>query len=457
MPSAEKITGGYRGLLKLALPMLACSAALIVMQFCDRMFLSWYGENEFNASLPAGVLSFTLVCFFFAVGGYSSTLVAQYHGAGEHDKCVRSTAQGVWWVLLTSPVLLLMPSISNWLLRVIKHAPELAAMEHTYILWMFAAAIPHGLSWALSGYFTGRSKMRLILVTNILGCVVNLVLDYLMIFGKLGFPEMGIKGAAAATFYASWSTPIILAAYILTDKSVRAMGYRTAFAFDRHIFGTLVRFGIPSGLTIFLDVGAFTVFTLLAAKTNDAAASTAAFTINNLAFSPLMSIGLAASVICGQFKGADNFRETMRSGWIGMKTGLVYMALIAFVFMIIPRTLLMLFTPEDDPLFDLDAFIRTGKTLILLLTIWGFFDTVNITISGALKGVGDTKFVMWYTAFMGWLLWIPGEILIFRKIGYNSQGLVAGWIWMTVYIAILAVGFIWRWNRGRWYAIQMID
>ena len=453
----KQIHGGYRGLMKLVLPLLASNAAFIVMQFCDRMFLSWYGENEFKASLPAGVLSFSLVCFFFAVGGYASTLVAQYHGANEHDKCVRATAQGVWWVLLSSPALFALPVVSEWLLRVINHAPELAAMEHTYMMWMFAAAIPHGLSWALAGYYTGQSRMRLILITNIIGCGVNVVLDYLMIFGELGFPEMGLKGAAAATFYASWSTPVILAAYIMADKSVRALGYRKAFAFDRHLFVTLVRFGIPSGVTIFLDVGAFSVFTLLAAKTDGAAASTAALTINNLAFSPLMSISHAAAILCGQFKGADNFKESARSGWIGLKTGLLYMTFIAAVFFLLPETLLMRFTPKDGKPFDLDAYLQTGKTLILLLTIWGFFDTANIIVSGALRGVGDTKFVMWYMSLMGWLLWIPGEILIFRIIGYDAKGLVAGWTWMTVYIAILAFGFIWRWRRGKWYEIKVID
>ena len=82
---------------------------------------------------------------------------------------------------------------------------------------------------------------------------------------------------------------------------------------------------------------------------------------------------------------------------------------------------------------------------MLMMAIWGMFDTVNIVMSGALKGAGDTRFVMIYMLILGWAVWLPGEWLIFHRHG----GILPAWIWLTVYVLFLSVGFWWRWESGR--------
>ena len=102
--------------------------------------------------------------------------------------------------------------------------------------------------------------------------------------------------------------------------------------------------------------------------------------------------------------------------------------------------------------YTVEQRVRAGKPMMLMMAIWGMFDTVNIVLSGALKGAGDTRFVMVYMLILGWLVWLPGEWLIFHR----QAGIIPAWIWLTVYVLILAVGFWWRWQSGRWQKVDMI-
>lgn len=446
--------GGVREILSIAIPLVISNSAFMVMQFCDRIFLARYDDLAIQAALPAGILSFAMMSLFVAVAGYSGTLVAQYHGAGKPKQCVRATAQGILFTLFCIPIFASLAPVGFWLLELFGHSPALLAQERIYLSWMMVGALPVGLGWSINGYFTGRSRVRLNTVSNVIGCSVNIVLDYAMIFGKLGFPEMGLKGAAIATCIASCVSPGIQIVFMLRSATVRAIGWRRAFAFDLSIMRRLIRFGLPAGVQIVLDVGAFAFFVLLTARLDGVSltASNVALSINSLAFSPLMGFSAAASIKTGQHKGAGDLGYAMRSGWSALKLGWIYMAMIGSVFVFLPETLMSLFISTGETDLDPVAFMRMGRTLMYLMTAWGVFDTVTVVLIGALKGVGDTRFVMLYLSLASWLFWVPGEVLIFR----NGGTIVHAWTWMAVYVSVLSFGFALRWHQGKWKTIQVI-
>ncbi len=451
----KRIPGGCRELLSITIPLVISNSAFTVMQFCDRVFLARYDDLAIQAALPAGILSFALMSLFIAISGYSGTLVAQYHGAGERLQCVHATVQGLYFTFLCLPIFVLLVPVGYWLIDWFGHAPELVAQERMYFAWMMFSALPVGLGWSISGFFTGRSRVRLNTVSNVIGCGVNIVLDYVMIFGKFGFPEMGLKGAAIATCLASCVSPGIQIFFMLRSGIVRELGYRKAFATDWPIMGKLIRFGVPSGVQIMLDSGAFAFFVLMTARLDAVSltASNVALSINTLAFSPLMGFGTAASIKSGQYKGAGEFDHAMKSGWSSLKLGWCYMAFIGLVFILFPETLLTLFISSGETGLDKAAFLRTGTTLMYLMTVWGVFDAATIILIGALKGVGDTRFVMGYLSLMAWLVWIPSEIIIFKLGG----GIVEAWILLAFYVSFLSFGFARRWHGGKWKAIRVID
>lgn len=446
--------GGLREVLAIALPMVIGNSAFTVMQFCDRLFLAWHSDLAIQAAMPAGLLSFALVCLFTAIAGYSSTFVSQYHGAKEEANSVHAAAQGLIFMLLSTPVLLLMIPLGSRMFAWFGHAPDLVAQEIVYFEWMIYGALPMGLNWTLAGYFTGRGKVHLATAANIVGCVANVALDYAMIFGRFGFPEMGLRGAAVATCASSALTTAILLVAMLGSAPVRALGLRRAFVFQRDLMRRLLYFGYPAGVQILLDVGAFSVFVLMTARLEPAVLTVAnvVFSINNLAFSPLMGFGNAAAVLTGQHRGAGNADHARKAGWSSLKLAWIYMAFIGAVFVIFPETLLSLFIREDSIAAASPTFLRTGRHLLYVMTLWGVLDSANIVLMGALKGVGDTKFVMIFISLLSWLLWLPGEMLIFH---FNG-GILAAWLWMGVFVAVAAFGFAQRWHRGKWRRIHVI-
>ncbi len=447
-------TGSFREVLAIAIPLVISNSAFMVMQFCDRLFLANYSELAIQAAVPAGNLAFTLICLFTATAGYSANLVAQFHGAGKFLKCLHATMQGIYFTLLFMPLVLLLIPLGNFIISLFGHAPELAQQEGVYLKWMVLCALPNGLSWSISGFFTGQGRLKMTTISNIIGSIVNIVLDYALIFGKLGFPEMGLEGAAIATFIASFVPPSIQFFYMLKSRHVREVGLLDAFRPEFKLMKKLIRFGFPAGVQFLLDNGAWTLF-LLVTATLDAVSLTVSnivLSVNSLAFSPVMGFGTAASILCGQYLGAGDSVNAKRSVRATMKLGLIYMSVIGSVFVLFPETLISLFVSSDSTVVDDPQFMRIGRTLMYLMTVWGFFDTIILVIVGGLKGAGDTKFTMWFLALVAWLLWIPGEVVILCAGG----GIVEAWIWMTIYVGILSVGLIKRWRGGVWKHLRMV-
>ena len=457
-PSAEGLSrpGGYAELLRVAYPLIISMGSFTLMQFCDRMFLAWHSAISIQAALPAGILSFTLVCGFMALAGYANTFVAQYHGAGDRENCSRATAQGVFLSLLSAPALFALIPAGVAMLRLSGHGPAVLDEEIAYFVILMYGAVASPLGAAISSFFAGRGDTRTTMLANLAGNAVNIVLDYAMIFGRWGLPEMGIRGAAWATVIAGFIAPAILFAVYLAEPWRTRYGTRRLFRPDRALMSRMIRFGFPSAAHLVLDVGSFTLFVLLVGRLGPAAlaASNIAFSINNIAFMPLIGLSIAASILVGQYQGRGDSRVAERSGWTALKVGWFYMGVIALSFVLFPRLYLGLFAgrgPGSLPLADL---LPVGRILLVMMAAWGMLDAVNVILSGALKGAGDTRFVMYYSVLMGWCVWIVGEAALLRFFGGRLFHL---WAWLTVYVWILAAGFFWRYRSGAWKKIELIE
>jgi MATE family multidrug resistance protein len=451
--ASPPLAGGYRDVLRVAYPLALSMGAFTVMQFCDRIFLARYSSVAIQAALPAGILSFTLICFFQALAGYAGTFVAQYHGAGQPEGCVRATAQGIWLSLLSWPVIVALIPLGLWLMRLSGHAPEVLRAERSYFCILTAAGVVVPMGSAIGAFLTGQGRMRANTLASIGGCLLNVVLDYGMIFGRLGFAEMGIKGAAIATVIAGCFAPAVLLALFLRDPLVRRMGWRRALAPDWPLARRMIRYGGPSGGHLLVDVGAFSFFVMLTGRLPavEFAASNIGFSINSVAFMPLVAISIAASIVVGQCQGRSASDDAARAGWTALMIGWCYMGAVAASFLLFPESYYRLFRSREAA-YTVEQLVAVGRPMMLMMAVWGMFDTVNVVLSGALKGAGDTRFVLVYMLAFGWLIWIPGELILLRRGG----GILAAWIWLTVYVLLLAVGFWWRWQSGRWRAVDLL-
>lgn len=451
----DVVPGSYRHVLRIALPMVLGNAAFTIMQFTDRMLLARHSSEAIEAAMPSGVLTFTLIGFFAAVAGYSGTFVSQYHGANDREGCARACVSGIIISLVCIPAFLLLIPVADWITRISGHRESLQILEHQYAFWMILAGCPTALHWTLNGYLSGRNRVVPGTIVSVLSCALNIALDYILIFGKCGFPRMGLEGAAIATFVSQIIGLFFIVTPIVIDPDSRKLPWLSYFLKpDWKLIRRVIRFGTPSGIQLFFDAGAFSLYIMLTGTLDDLSLATSniAFSINHLAISPLIGLGGAAAVLVGQFQGARDSKNAMKVGDRCMNLGWCYMAAMAVLFLALPETLLSLFKSPDAP-YTVAEMVSLGRKLLILLAMWGMFDAMNAVYFGCLKGAGDTKFILWFMTIMNWAFWIPVEYLVLRVFEW---GLLPSWYVQVVFIILIAAGVYLRWKRGPWSRIDLL-
>ena len=191
--------GGYRELIKIALPLVLSTAAWSIQHFVDRMFLLWYSTEAVSASMQAGMMSFSILAFFVATASYCNTLVAQYIGAKKPGMVGKAVWQAIFFSIGSGILMIAVAPLGTLLFRAIGHAAEIQTLEVKYFKIILSGAVFLILGDALSSFFSGRGETRIIMWVNFTSVAANIFLNWLWIFGNWGFPEMGVAGAAWAT------------------------------------------------------------------------------------------------------------------------------------------------------------------------------------------------------------------------------------------------------------------
>ncbi|MCL1887411.1 MAG: MATE family efflux transporter [Kiritimatiellaeota bacterium] len=459
-PVTPSEQGGVREILLVALPLILGSAAEVIMHTTDRLFLARYSDASFQAAFPAGVLTFTFLCLFSQVASYAGVFVAQYNGAKNTKGCLHATAQGMWLGLFSLPFILLLTPLGLLIISRSGFEPAVIPEARAYFLILMLGGLRVPMSFAISGWFTGRQLLKLNTIANLTGTFLNFPLDFLLIFGgeKIGMPwipAMGIRGAAYATVISGFAPFLMQLWWYLRSKELKENGWRPAFKPDFPLMGRIIRFGFPSALQVLMDISSFTAFFFLIGRLGGLAqmVGNLCITINHLAFAPLMAFGTAVSIVAARCQGAREPHYAARSGWSGVKLGWCWMFPLAVLFAAFPRTFLAPFNPADSQ-YTLDQLVALGRPMLIMMAVWGVADTVGIVMISALRGVGDTRFVMLCMIVGGWLLWMPAEFVAYR---FFNAGLLVLWGILTAYIIGLGGVFAWRWRCGKWMSIKVIE
>lgn len=445
--------GNLRDALRIVLPLVLAMGANAVNQFTDRIFLARFSDAAIQASLPGGILSWLFVCLLVATAGYSGTFVAQYHGAGSRRDAAAACGQGIWLTLLSLPLLLVTIPLGHAIFDLCGHAPSVVADEKAYYDILQLGGVFCILGAVLSGYFAGVGRTRIIGVATVLGNLSNILLDWMFIFGHCGCDAWGIRGAGWATALAAAVPCIILGTATLFDDGLRGRRVLTALRLRPTLLRQIVRYGFPSGLHQFFDCATFAIFVMLTGRFDamSFAVSNIAFSINHLSFAPLVGLSQGAQVLAGQFQGAHDPQATIRATKSCLLLALSYVALFASMILLFPNQLMTLFR-GDASAFDPVAFNQLGHTLLWLLLTWAAFDATGLVLGGALKGTGDTKFVMWSLSLVSLGLWVPALFLIMRF----APSVTHLWITMPFYCgACTLIAFI-RFARGAWKRHRLV-
>ena len=447
--------GGYRQVLIIAIPLIFSSAGFAIQQFVDRMFLAWYSAEAIAATMPAGLINFTTLHLFIGTAGYVSTFVAQYWGAALHDRIGPILWQGFYVAIIAAIVHLLFVPLANPFFNMVGHPAEVQRLEIIYFQIICFGAGPVVANSVMAGFFIGRGKTMPVMAIGILGNIINVVLNYLWIFGHWGFPELGVKGAAYATLIANFVCFIIFALLYLESGNNRKFRVLDGWRLDVPLFLRLLRYGLPNGLQYFISFVGISVFLLLVGRlgTMELAATNIAFNINMLAFMPMTGMGMAIMIMVGQYQGKKRTDLAEKSVYSGFHLTNIYMITLAASYVIIPEIFLWPFTVQADP----SSFGQIEAVVVVLLrfvAIYCLFDSLNIVFASGVKGAGDTRFVMvmiFVFSFFG--LALPTYIAMVHL----RLGLMVAWTIMTIYVVILGFAFLFRFLNGKWKTMLVID
>ncbi len=450
-----KSEGGYRDVLNLAVPLIISTGTTSVLYFVDRMFLTWYSAEAIAASMPASMVTQAFMSFFLGITGYTSVFVAQYFGAAKYDRVGPVIWQGIYISIIGGILLIGLIPFAKTIFTFFGHEPLVKEQEIIYFRVLCLGGVPALASAAIAGYFSGRGKPWPVMWVNCIGTGVNLVLDYAFIFGKWGFPEWGIKGAGIATVISSTSTLFIFMFLLSAGSQNRMFHTLKGWKPNRELLKRILRFGLPAGTQFFLDMASFTVFLLILGRlgTVSLVASNIAFNINSLAFMPMIGCGNAVSVLVGQFLGKGRPDIAEKSSYSGLHLTFIYMVSISIAYVAIPGIFIAPFAAKADPAV-FSEISDLSVVLLRFVAVYSIFDTMNIVFSSALKGAGDTKFVMYMTVIIGWAIMV---IPTYVSITVFNLGIMACWICATLFVITLGIGFTLRFLNGKWKTMLVIE
>lgn len=448
--------GGHE-VLALAIPLVISMSSWTLMHFVDRLFLLWYSQRSMAAALPAGMLSFAVESFFLGIAMYVNTFVAQYYGADQPRRIGLAMWQGVWLALISLPLMLLMIPVAPYAFAAVGHEPDIQREEVIYFQVLAFGGGAMVISAATSSFFTGRGKVRIVMVVDTAAALANIGLDYCWIFGRLGFPEWGIAGAAWATVAALWLKTGIYLLLICQPQYRERYGIVAGCRFDRELFVRLLRYGFPSGTQLLLDVGAFTGFIMMVGKLGqrELAATSLAFNVNTVAFIPMLGFGMAVTTLVGQRLGENQPGLATRGTWTAFALASVYAGIMALLYFCAPGLFLYLHRlgTRAENLSEFESLRDLVYLLLRFVAAYTFFDMMNTIFVGTLKGAGDTLFVLAVSIAMAvvplGLTWIG--------IRFFGGGLYWCWIVATLWVCALGLIYFARFLQGRWKDIRVIE
>ncbi|MDZ7784932.1 MAG: MATE family efflux transporter [Halioglobus sp.] len=434
-----------RELLRLSLPMMVSNGAFAVMIFTDRIFMSYIDPAHIAAALGGGVASFFCISLFMGVISYGNAMVAQYYGAGQVAKCPRVVSQGVLIALASTPVLLLAALLGGEAFALMGHDPRQVPLERTYFHVLMAGSFFTLVKAALASYFAGIGRTSVVMIADLLGTALNIPLSWALVFGKLGLPALGIAGAGLGTIIASiFAIAVLLLFYLLRTHR---MQFRVgeSLCFDRGIMRRYLRLGTPSGLEMFMNIATFNLFMLLFQSygVTEGAAMAVVFNWDMLSFIPMLGLSIGVMSLIGRFVGAGDMGRTDRVIASGFTLAYAYAGCLALFFLLNRTALIALFDNGDA---NFDEIVELGSRMMFGLATYTMADATILVVGGALRGAGDTRWIMTTSITVHWLMLIVQYFVI---VVFGCAPMVSWWVFVAMLLS-LAILYLGRLFSGIW-------
>ena len=437
---------------RIALPLMVSAGTFSLVLFADRTLLLWHDGASMTASMAGGNMFWVLVCLPVGIASMTGAIVSQYVGANEHQRIGRFLWQSVWMSLLSTPLFVVVAFFAQTLFQLTGQPEHLLELEATYLRLLMIGAVGLVLESALSGFFSGTERTRVIMWVSLASGVLNLLLDVILIFGVGPIPALGIAGAAIGSVIAFWAKAVCYCVLLLKPQYETTYQILGGFGVDAKVARKLLFFGFPTGLMYLTESGGFTVMVLRIGSIGDIPlrATTMAINFNMVAFIPLVGVSIAASVLVGRHLLQHGPQRAVRSVYAALLIGGIYSTIWLIAYLAIPDVMMSLYQLNSTSDESANA-IKIARNLLGFVAIYVVLDSVQLILAGALRGAGDT----WFVLISGVL---ASSIALLVGFGFEpGEEQLHWWWWMlTLWIWLLATFMSARFLQGRWKQMRMV-
>jgi len=435
---------GLREVAAMAGPIVLGMMSYTIMQFVDVAMVSRLGSDALAAIGSAGLWTYIFSTFLLGLIGCVSTFVSQSMGKGEKENCAKYAWQGIYLSIVAGLLSIFLWPFADVFFGLMGHSESVTALELIYFKVRIAGYLFMAWGAALSAYFQAIGRPMIPMMIAVFANVLNIILDYVLIFGVGPFPEWGIYGAGFATVIGQFAFAAVAQMIFMNSASHREFGTRSNMGIDWHRLRELFRIGWPSGLTYFLEIttwGIFTSFVVGYFGSLSLAAHTAALNIMHLSFMLALGLNHAIAPIVGTWIGQGNTDVAIARTHTSIKLAIGYMTAMGVMFALFGGWLVEVVFDQEPEV------VSMGHKLLLLAAIFQAFDAITIVTAGALRGAGDTRWMMWAMGFASYFGFLPLAAVLAWPVGLGAVG---AWIGATVYIIALSGVVYGRFHHGKW-------
>jgi MATE family, multidrug efflux pump len=427
-------------MLRLAGPVILAELGWMAMGIVDTIMVGRLGPEAIATSGISNSLQIAFAIFGMGLLLGLDTLVSQAFGARRVDECNRWFWHGTALAGFIAPVLIVLSLILLQLVPSLGFHPAVEPLVERYYAILLWSGVPLLFYAVFRRYLQAIHAVTPVMFALVTANLVNALGNWALIYGHYGLPALGLAGSAVATLLARiYLAGVLLTAVIWYDAKRQSGLLHSPRTLERVRLNRLVRLGLPAASTVSLEVGVFAAATALAGRLTPVSAASHQIALNIAAVSFMVPLGLASAgaVRVGHAVGAGDGSRAAAAGWMAILLGIAFMASAATSFLVMPRTLIGLFTTDD-------AVLGVGSHLLFVAAVFQLFDGLQGVATGVLRGLGDTRTPMITNLVSHWLFGLPVGYSLCFTLGYGVIGL---WIGLSTGLIIAGAVLLVAWNR----------
>ena len=437
-----------KAVLTLGLPIIGSHLAQMALHVTDTVMLGWYGVTEL-AAVVLGASAFFIV--FILGSGFGQAIlpmVAQALGRKDETQVRRDTRMGLWLSFLFGAACYPIFWWSGPILLALGQQPDVSALAQEYLRIAGFGMIPALLVMALKSYLSALERTQVVLWITLAAAVANAGINWMLIFGNWGAPELGVTGAAIASVLTQVLTVVALGLYAHWQPALRRFNlFQRFWRPDWQAMGQVFRLGWPIGLTGLAEGGLFQASALMMGwiGTIELAAHGIALEVTALAFMVHLGLSNAATIRVANATGRDDAQGLRDGAMVALALSLGFGVSMVVLFLTLPEQIVSLFLDPGNP--DTGAIIAFGTVLLALSALFQMVDATQVMALGFLRGLKDTRAPMWIATLSYWVIGIPISYALAFPLGFGGVGL---WLGLTVGLSVAALLLMLRfWAKVR--------